>query len=390
MPVTFVAPVGAPARLLILGGGSVWTPQLIAGLADVLPAGRCEVALHGLDRDRVARVAGFCRASTDGAIPCRESGTLTDAVGVADIILNQVRIGGWKARQEDEETPPRYGMVGDETLGIGGLRTAIRTRPWISHVAALTAASGRQPWILNLTNPNDIVCRFWRDGGLLNVVGLCELPQTTIAGICAGTPYSAADFEYLGANHMGWVIPRPTVAAAFSGPLPTSWRSHASQPEALVAAQRSRPCRAQRLEQVVRDLRAAIEANDHRLYQRLASERDTKWYPEVVIPLIQALLGLRPTRLVLGLPNCGRSPGVPRDVEIEAWVDAREGRLRAPDLPAETSERFDDIAGLCAIREMAYQAAVDPQPARIRELAARDPFIGCVTWDDRLIDWIKG
>ena len=52
-----------------------------------------------------------------------------EALKDADFVTTQFRVGQLKARDLDEKIPLRYGVLGQETNGPGGLFKALRTIP---------------------------------------------------------------------------------------------------------------------------------------------------------------------------------------------------------------------------------------------------------------------
>src|SRR5271163_4859620 len=96
-------------RLVVLGGSAVSTVQLIDALAD-WPGGQArrpdglELVLHGRSW-RLEAVADACRMRARAvALPVSVRGErdLATALDGADLVLNQIRVGGLQARSVDE------------------------------------------------------------------------------------------------------------------------------------------------------------------------------------------------------------------------------------------------------------------------------------------------
>ena len=82
-----------------------------------------EVVLIGREGPKLPLVTAFCQRIMDNSgFPGKVTGKVDVREGVqgAKYVINHVRIGGMPARQRDEELPPKFGMVGDETVGAGG------------------------------------------------------------------------------------------------------------------------------------------------------------------------------------------------------------------------------------------------------------------------------
>ena len=120
-------------KIAVVGGGSTYTPELIDGLAGRqarLPID--ELVLLDIDLERLAIVGGLAqrmlaRLGWTGRL--RLTGDREAAIDGADFVLIQLRVGGQASRLVDETLPRRFGLVGQETTGAGGVAKALRTVP---------------------------------------------------------------------------------------------------------------------------------------------------------------------------------------------------------------------------------------------------------------------
>ncbi|MCJ7738899.1 MAG: 6-phospho-beta-glucosidase, partial [Anaerolineae bacterium] len=126
-------------KLVIFGGGSSYTPELIQGVIDsyeILPVQ--EVALTDINPRRLGVLAGLSqRMVAKASLPIRVTST-TDrrrALGGATFVNSIIRVGGMAARIQDERIPLKYGVIGQETTGPGGMMKALRTIPVILDLA---------------------------------------------------------------------------------------------------------------------------------------------------------------------------------------------------------------------------------------------------------------
>ena len=169
----------------ILGGSSAFTPAFAAVLArraPELPA--LEIRLHGRDPARVAAVARFCQryAGSRGIDhDYRATTSIRAAATGARVVINQMRIGGWAGRVRDEVFPLAYDLPGDESIGPGGLASAVRSLPVVLHAAKEVLAVAPGAWFLNMTNPMNILLAGLGSVRGLRCFGLCELPRVTLA-----------------------------------------------------------------------------------------------------------------------------------------------------------------------------------------------------------------
>ena len=109
-------------------------------------------------------------------------------------MVAQIRAGRLEARIRDEKIPLEFGLVGQETTGIGGFVNALRTIPQIEVIAKAVARYAPEAWMINFSNPSGIVTEYLLNHTPLKAVGLCNLPigaQERIARLL-GVPLPAA------------------------------------------------------------------------------------------------------------------------------------------------------------------------------------------------------
>src|SRR3954452_3612858 len=166
-------------KLAVVGGGSTYTPELVDGFAkrsDRVTVD--EIALLDIDSERLAIVGGLAdrmlrRQGWPGHL---ELTTERDrAIDGADFVLLQLRVGGQRARLGDESLPPRFGLIGQETVGVGGFAKALRTVPVVLDLAeAVAQRSAPDAWIVDFTNPVGIVTQALLDQSH-RAIGLCNV-----------------------------------------------------------------------------------------------------------------------------------------------------------------------------------------------------------------------
>jgi 6-phospho-beta-glucosidase len=198
-------------KVAVIGGGSTYTPELIEGLAnrrERLPID--ELVLHDIDaarREVVGGLAGrmLARLEWEGRL------VLTDdaraAIDGADFVLFQLRVGGQTARLLDETLPLRFGTIGQETTGAGGLAKALRTVPVVLELAELAARhAAPDAWIVDFTNPVGIVTQALVDRGH-RAIGLCNVAITLQRSMATrlGLHPDLLQLEHIGLNHLSWI-----------------------------------------------------------------------------------------------------------------------------------------------------------------------------------------
>ena len=125
--------LGDLVKLCVIGGGSTYTPELVDGLLrrrDRLPIE--ELHLVDVDEGRLAVLGPLAErmASAAGADWNVRWGT-DRAAGIrnATFVISQMRVGGMAARERDEQLGREFGLIGQETTGVGGFAKALRTIP---------------------------------------------------------------------------------------------------------------------------------------------------------------------------------------------------------------------------------------------------------------------
>lgn len=201
-------------KIAIIGAGSVYTPELVTEF--FRDHGRHMVdldcmTLYDIDERRLNIVGGLtqrmARRQEVGAEVVLTT-DLNEAVRGAKYIITQIRVGGNHARYFDESIPLRYGVIGQETTGPGGMFKALRTIPELVKVAAAAKRLAPRAWILNFTNPAGVVAE-----GVAKAV-----PGARQVGVCSiqvgrehwvsdilGVKADRVKVKTVGLNHFSWV-----------------------------------------------------------------------------------------------------------------------------------------------------------------------------------------
>ena len=208
-------------KLTILGGGGFRVPlvhEAVATAATGLTVD--EIALHDVDPSRLATISAVIEGqgehlTAEGravALPRLLATTdLREALTGADFVFSAVRVGGAGARTVDERVALGLGLLGQETIGPGGLAYALRTLPVALEIARTIAEVAPEAWTINFTNPAGIVTEAMRSVLGDRVVGICDTPIGLVrrvgrllgADLVAGE--RGAEVDYVGLNHLGWL-----------------------------------------------------------------------------------------------------------------------------------------------------------------------------------------
>jgi 6-phospho-beta-glucosidase len=140
---------------------------------------------------------------------------LDAALRGADVIFSALRPGGLDGRVSDERSALALGVLGQETVGAGGLASAARTVPVVNALARRIAQLAPGAWVISMTNPAGIVTEVMAATLGPRVIGVCDSPVGLIRRACAalgvdpgpslGAVTGRVDADYLGINHLGWL-----------------------------------------------------------------------------------------------------------------------------------------------------------------------------------------
>ncbi|MBT2383520.1 6-phospho-beta-glucosidase [Streptomyces sp. ISL-11] len=201
-------------RLTILGGGGFRVPLVHRALLDDArrtAPGRCtELVLYDTDPVRlkvIGSVLAAQAADVPGAPVVRVVRELDEALRGADFVFSAIRVGGTAGRVRDERIPLGERVLGQETVGAGGVLYGLRTIPVALNIAERVAAVAPDAWVINFTNPAGMVTEAMRTVLGDRVIGICDSPVGLVrrAARAAGADPDEAHFDYVGLNHLGWL-----------------------------------------------------------------------------------------------------------------------------------------------------------------------------------------
>ncbi|BEL04221.1 6-phospho-beta-glucosidase [Actinoplanes sichuanensis] len=198
-------------KLTILGGGGFRVPLVYrALLADHEPGRVTRVTLHDLDAGRLAAIGRVLAEQAEGVpdAPVVDTTTdLDDAIRDADFVFSAIRVHGLEGRVIDERVALAEGVLGQETVGAGGVAYGLRTLPVALHIAERIAAVAPQAWVINFTNPAGMVTEAMSRHLGDRVIGICDSPSglgKRVARALGADPRTVR-LDYAGLNHLGWL-----------------------------------------------------------------------------------------------------------------------------------------------------------------------------------------
>ncbi|HHL4106873.1 TPA: 6-phospho-beta-glucosidase [Klebsiella pneumoniae] len=201
-------------KIVVIGGGSSYTPELIEGLLNryhEMPVASLWLVDIEEGKEKVESIAGLARRMIAKAGLTIEVVATLDresALRDADFVCSQFRAGCLDARISDERISLKYGLIGQETNGLGGFANACRTIPIALEIAADMERLCPDAWLLNFTNPSGMVTEAILRHSRIKAVGLCNVPVIMQKGIT--TLLQCADekevvMQVAGLNHFIFV-----------------------------------------------------------------------------------------------------------------------------------------------------------------------------------------
>ncbi|MFC9493625.1 6-phospho-beta-glucosidase [Streptomyces sp. NPDC056975] len=198
-------------RLTILGGGGFRVPLVYGALLGDHAEGRVtEVTLHDTDPDRLRAVTGVLAEQATGVpdAPAVHATTdLDEALRGADFVFSAIRVGGLAGRAADERVALAEGVLGQETVGAGGIAYGLRTVPVAVDIARRVKRLAPDAWVINFTNPAGLVTEAMSRHLGDRVIGICDSPVglgRRVARVLGADP-GEAWIDYVGLNHLGWL-----------------------------------------------------------------------------------------------------------------------------------------------------------------------------------------
>lgn len=198
--------------ITIAGGGSTFTPGIVLMLLDNMDRFPIRsIKFYDNDADRQEIVAKACQIYLKENAPEVEFAYTTDpetAFTDIDFVLAHIRVGKYAMREKDEKIPLKYGVVGQETCGPGGIAYGMRSIGGVIEILDYMEQYSPNAWMLNYSNPAAIVAEATRrlrpNSKILNI---CDMPidlEEKMANMCGLKSRKEMQVSYYGLNHFGW------------------------------------------------------------------------------------------------------------------------------------------------------------------------------------------
>lgn len=203
-------------KIVTIGGGSSYTPELVEGFIkryDELPVKELWLVDIEEGREKLEIVGNLAKRMVKKAgvdIDIHLTLDRREALKDADFVTTQFRVGQLDAREKDELIPLKYGVIGQETNGPGGMFKALRTIPVIFDIIKDCEELCPDAWIVSFTNPSGINAEaVFRHTGWKKFIGLCNGPVNMIKDIekvLNTKDTDEVDVKIGGINHMIYAL----------------------------------------------------------------------------------------------------------------------------------------------------------------------------------------
>lgn len=199
-------------KLVVIGGGSSYTPELIDTILSHPEIPVSEVALFDLEAswsrlEIVASLAQRMAARAERKIAINATFDRRRAVEGSAFVIGQFRVGMMDARVRDERLPVKHGLIGQETTGAGGFFAALRNIPVALELCRDMEELAPGAWLLNFSNPAGLITLAVTRNSKVRAVGLCNVPVGMKLAVARslGVAPDRLTLQFFGLNHLSWV-----------------------------------------------------------------------------------------------------------------------------------------------------------------------------------------
>ena len=198
--------------ILIAGGGSTYTPNIVLTLLKNQKRFPIrQIKFYDNDKVRQETVAKACEIIIKEQNPEIKFSYTTEkeeAFSDIDFCMAQIRVGKMSMRELDEKIPLKYGVIGQETCGPGGIAYAMRSIGGVLEILDAMEKYSPNAWMINYSNPASIVAEATnRLRPISKILNICDMPidlMNKMARIAGLNSYKDLNVKYYGLNHFGW------------------------------------------------------------------------------------------------------------------------------------------------------------------------------------------
>lgn len=392
-------------KIAIVGAGSSYTPEILERLNDMrgeLPV--TDIALMDISEERLNIVGDFCEryAKHMGLeINFERATDLSKALPESEFVITQIRVGGNAARINDEKIPLSFGLVGQETTGVGGFMNGLRTIPAMLEIARAVETYCPDAWIVNYTNPTGIVAEAVNKYSNAKIAGLC-------AGGYNGRNWTAmaldvdtkhVRYDLIGLNHMNFaynitvkdkkLTPEQfrTVAKYRGeqdaelcidiGALPSPYLQYYFHTSKRVKElQEKELCRAEEVLLVEKEVYQDYADPNCVTKPASIAKRGGGGYSEIALGLMSAIYNDNDTWITVNVPNKGTVDWLPDDAVIETACMVNAAGVRPINISPAPKAVRGLISAVKNYEQLAVEAAVTGSMETAEMALLAHPLVG--------------
>jgi len=198
--------------IAIAGGGSTFTPGIVLMLLDNLERFPIsQINFFDNNPERQKQIADACEILIKEKAPEINFVSTIDpetAFTDVDFVMAHIRVGLYAMREKDEKIPLKYGVVGQETCGPGGIAYGMRSIGGVLEILDFMEKYSPDAWMLNYSNPAAIVAEATRKlRPTSKIINICDMPvgiEELMANAIGLKSRKEMVVRYYGLNHFGW------------------------------------------------------------------------------------------------------------------------------------------------------------------------------------------
>ncbi|HLQ40677.1 MAG TPA: 6-phospho-alpha-glucosidase [Tetragenococcus sp.] len=198
--------------IVVAGGGSTFTPGIVLMLLENLDKFPIrQLKFYDNDPERQKHIADATEIILKERAPEIKFVATSDpkeAFTDVDFVMAHIRVGKYAMREKDEKIPLKYGVIGQETCGPGGMAYGMRSIGGVLEILDYMEKYSPDAWMLNYSNPAAIVAEATRrlrpDSQIINI---CDMPvgiEHRMAEVLGLASRKDMTVRYYGLNHFGW------------------------------------------------------------------------------------------------------------------------------------------------------------------------------------------
>jgi 6-phospho-beta-glucosidase len=414
----------ARVKIAIIGGGSAYCPVFLSAMVGLAERFRgSQLMLMDIDERNLEIIHRLGRqmASAAGAeIDIRKSMNRREAIENADFVVTTFRPGGFEARALDEKIPLKYGVIGQETVGPGGFFMALRSVKVIREIVAEMEALAPKAFLLNYTNPTNIVTEAVIHHSPMQVIGMCDQVQGDKRRIAQAIDVNVSRLHYeaCGLNHATWstrftidgedgvpflMARAPDVIRDAEVPLPVRrmfrimqwfdrvpnryWQYYYFHEEMVEEALGAKMCRSEEILAELPDYFAHYEEESRKPKPNVVRMRGgSKAFGDFAVEVVRAIVENANETIILNVPNHGALLGFDDDRVVEVPCIVNKGGAKPISQDPLPHEGLGPIKMLAEYQALAAKVAWDGTRKEAIQALVANPLVLTLPKAEALFD----